>query len=77
MSVFENKQDKTFTLTTKNTMYQMKVDSYGELVHSYYGESLVLWANAEQYPIFRRESTNPTDLASTLQQFLKKPTEKS
>ncbi len=40
MAVFENKKDMTFTLTTRSTMYQMKVDEYGELVHTYYGEKM-------------------------------------
>lgn len=30
--------DKTFTLQTKETTYQMKVDSYGFLLHLYYGK---------------------------------------
>lgn len=30
-------QDKVFTLHTKDTTYQMKVDSYGFLLHLYYG----------------------------------------
>jgi len=38
MSIIYNENDKTFTLNTKNTMYQMKIDNYGELVHVYYGK---------------------------------------
>ncbi|MBQ2735921.1 MAG: alpha-galactosidase [Clostridia bacterium] len=40
MAIFENKQDKTFTLYTKNTMYQMKVDDFGVLQHIYYGKRM-------------------------------------
>ena len=40
MAIFENKQDKTFTLYTDNTMYQMKVDGYGVLLHTYYGKRM-------------------------------------
>lgn len=37
MAIVFNKQDNTFTLHTKNTTYQMKVDQYGVLLHLYYG----------------------------------------
>ena len=37
MSIIYSEKDKTFTLHTKNTTYQMKVDSYGFLLHLYYG----------------------------------------
>ena len=40
MSIIENKQDKTYTLYTKNTMYQMKVNSVGMLLHTYYGKKM-------------------------------------
>jgi alpha-galactosidase len=40
MAIFENKQDKTFTLYTKNTMYQMKVDDFGVVQHIYYGKKM-------------------------------------
>ena len=29
MSIIINKEDRTYTLVTKNTMYQMKVDERG------------------------------------------------
>ena len=35
--IVHNKQDNTFTLHTRNTTYQMKVDQYGVLLHTYYG----------------------------------------
>lgn len=37
MAVYYDSQDKIFTLHTTNTTYQMKVDSYGYLLHLYYG----------------------------------------
>ena len=38
MAVYVNEKQRTFTLQTKNTTYQMKVDAYGMLLHTYYGE---------------------------------------
>ena len=40
MAIIRNDTDKTFTLVTKNTMYQMKVDEIGVLVHTYYGAKM-------------------------------------
>lgn len=37
MSIVFTEKDKTFTLHTKDTTYQMKVDEYGYLLHLYYG----------------------------------------
>lgn len=37
MAIIYNKKDNTFTLNTKNTTYQMKVDQFGVLLHLYYG----------------------------------------
>ena len=37
MAIIYNNDDNTFTLHTKNTTYQMKVDQYGVLLHLYYG----------------------------------------
>lgn len=37
MAIVFNEKDSTFTLHTKNTTYQMKVDQYGVLLHLYYG----------------------------------------
>ena len=37
MSIIFDEQNKTFTLHTKNTSYQMQIDSYGFLIHLYYG----------------------------------------
>ena len=37
MAVYYDSQDKIFTLHTTDTTYQMKVDSYGYLLHLYYG----------------------------------------
>ena len=30
--------EKVFTLCTKNSMYQMKADEHGVLLHTYYGK---------------------------------------
>lgn len=35
--IIHNEQNQTFTLLTRNTMYQMKVDRYRVLLHTYYG----------------------------------------
>ena len=40
MSILINNVDKTYTLVTKNTMYQMKVDELGTLEHTYYGAKM-------------------------------------
>lgn len=40
MAIIRNDNDKTFTLTTKNTMYQIKVDELGVLVNTYYGKKM-------------------------------------
>ena len=40
MAIFRNDIDKTFTLVTKSTMYQLKVDDMGLLVNTYYGEKM-------------------------------------
>ncbi len=37
MSIIFAEKDKTFTLHTRDTTYQMKVDDYGFLLHLYYG----------------------------------------
>ena len=40
MAIYYDQENKTFTLSTKNTSYQMKVDTYGVLIHTYYGEKI-------------------------------------
>ena len=40
MAILINNVDKTYTLVTKNTMYQMKVDETGVLEHTYYGAKM-------------------------------------
>ena len=37
MSIYFDPAKKVFTLTTKNTMYQMQVGPVGHLLHLYYG----------------------------------------
>lgn len=38
MGIVYSKSDRTFTIQTKNTTYQMQVDPYGFLLHLYYGK---------------------------------------
>ena len=38
MGIIYCEKDRTFTLQTKNTTYQMQVDRYGFLLHVYYGK---------------------------------------
>ncbi len=40
MSIVWNKQDKTITLYTNNSSYQMKIDSHNVLLHTYYGKKI-------------------------------------
>lgn len=40
MPIYICEADRTYTLTTKNTMYQMKVDDLGTLVNTYYGAKM-------------------------------------
>lgn len=37
MAILYNRENQVFTLHTKNTTYQMKVDGFGHLLHLYYG----------------------------------------
>lgn len=63
MAILINNKDKTYTLTTKNTMYQMKVDELNVLVHTYYGAKmeymdLHYYSKCNSQPSF---SPNPAD----------------
>ena len=40
MPITWNEEKKLFNLTTKNATYQMKVDSYNHLIHTYYGSQI-------------------------------------
>lgn len=40
MPIIINEENKIFTLQTKSTSYQMKVDYYGLLIHTYYGKKI-------------------------------------
>ena len=40
MGIVYSKADRTFTIQTKNTTYQMQVDPYGFLLHLYYGKKI-------------------------------------
>ena len=35
--IVHDQERQTFTLNTRRTTYQMKVDEYGVLLHTYYG----------------------------------------
>ena len=37
MAIIFNEVDRTFTLHTKNSTYQMQIDRFGYLMHLYYG----------------------------------------
>lgn len=38
MAIIFNEKDRTYTIETKSTMYQMKVNPLGVLLHTYYGK---------------------------------------
>lgn len=40
MAIIFNKEAKTYTLETKNTTYQMKINDLGVLLHTYYGRKI-------------------------------------
>ena len=40
MAIIINNEEKLFTLQTKNSSYQMKVDNHGLLLHTYYGKKI-------------------------------------
>ena len=40
MAIIFNEQEKTYTIQTKNTTYQMKVNPFGVLLHTYYGRKI-------------------------------------
>ena len=40
MSIIINEKQNVFTLHTKNSTYQMKVDAQGMLIHTYYGSRI-------------------------------------
>ena len=41
MAIVYSRKDRTFTIHTENTTYQMQVDPYGFLLHLYYGRRTV------------------------------------
>ena len=60
MSIVLNEQQSLFTLCTKTSMYQMKTDQYGVLLHTYYGKKTEIFDYS--YLIQRRDhgfSGNP------------------
>ena len=40
MSILFQEENKLFTIHTKNSTYQMKIDPYGFLLHLYYGKKV-------------------------------------
>lgn len=64
MAIVINDTDKTYTLYTKNTMYQMKVDDLGTLIHNYYGEKME-YADLHYYvECIDQPSFSPNPIAS-------------
>lgn len=65
MPILYNNQDKTITLQTKNTSYQMKIDKYNVLLHTYYGAKI---QEQDLSPLIikgdRGFSGNPNDVGS-------------
>ena len=60
MSIVLSEKESLFTLYTKTSMYQMKVDDYGVLLHTYYGKKTEVFDYS--YLIQRRDhgfSGNP------------------
>ena len=53
MSIVLNEQQSLFTLCTTTSMYQMKTDQYGVLLHTYYGKKTELFDYS--YLIQRRD----------------------
>ena len=65
MSVIVNKEKNLFTLCTENSMYQMKADEHGVLLHTYYGKKTSICDYS--YLIQRRDhgfSGNPQEAGS-------------
>ena len=40
MAIIFNETAKTYTIETKNTTYQMKINPFGVLLHTYYGRKI-------------------------------------
>ena len=63
MSIIVDEGKKTFTLETRSTAYQMKVDEHGTLLHTWYGKKLS--DDDLSYAILRKDrglSGNPHDV---------------
>ena len=68
MAIVFDKENRLFTLCTKNSMYQMKADDKGILLHTYYGRKTDICDYS--YLIQRRDhgfSGNPDEAAHTPQ----------
>ena len=71
MAIVIEKDDRLFTLCTKNSMYQMKADDKGILLHTYYGRKTDICDYS--YLIQRRDhgfSGNPDEAAGDRTQIL-------
>ena len=64
MSITFSEKDRAFTLHTKNTTYQMKVDQFGFLLHLYYGRRTEGCMDYLICPADRGFSGNPYDAGS-------------
>ena len=48
MAIMIDNTSRLFTLTTKNSMYQMKADKYDVLLHTYYGKKTTFFDYSRQ-----------------------------
>ena len=61
MAILYNKENGIFTLHTNHTTYQMQVDSYGNLLHLYYGKKMLGYADSFLTYADRGFSGNPSE----------------
>lgn len=59
MAIIFDEKKRIFSIMTQNTTYQMKVDSYGFLLHLYYGAKITVSADYLIHPCDRGFSGNP------------------
>ena len=67
MAIQISADQRTFTLQTKSSSYQMAVDAYGVLLHLYYGKKIE--AENLEYLIYKSDvgfSGNPVETARIL-----------
>lgn len=66
MAIQISADQRTFTLQTKSSSYQMAVDAYGVLLHLYYGKKIE--AENLEYLIYKSDvgfSGNPVEAGKT------------